>query len=70
MGTKVLRIGELRVGVCRHRALLYKYCADRTGQGLSDIRSPRHRMPLISRNEGSNALNDVASNIYRALTQG
>ena len=27
-------MGELRVGVCRHRALLYKYCADRVG-GLS-----------------------------------
>jgi hypothetical protein len=31
VGTKVVPIGELRVGICRHRALLYNYCADHTG---------------------------------------
>jgi len=35
IGTKVVRIGDLQVGVCRHRALLYKYCADRVPGGPS-----------------------------------
>jgi hypothetical protein len=29
--------------------------------------SPRHRMASIERNEGSHALNDVASNIWQAI---
>ena len=32
--------------------------------------SPRHRTPFTSRREGSNALDDVASNICRALAAG
>jgi len=42
IGSKVVLIGELRAGVCRHRALLYKYCADRTGYG-------RPSLPLLVR---------------------
>ena len=36
VGTKVVLIGELRAGFGCHRALLYKYCADRvSAPGLS-----------------------------------
>ena len=31
LGKRVVLIGELRVGICRHRALLFKYLADLLG---------------------------------------
>jgi hypothetical protein len=38
VGAKVVPVGKLRVGVCRHRALLYKYCADRVGLSCRLVR--------------------------------
>ena len=51
-------IGKLRAGVCRHRALLYKYCADRIGYGMPDMYSTRHRhrMSSITREMGLGSL--------------
>jgi leucine-rich repeat protein SHOC2 len=38
IGKLVMPLGELREGVCRHRALLYKYCADRVGLSCRLVR--------------------------------
>ena len=43
---------------------------DVTGKVPSRYCSPRHRMPIYPIDEGSNALDDVASNIRLSLLEG
>jgi hypothetical protein len=40
------------------------------GCGTGEYTLPRHRVPYHSRSEGSNALDEVASNIRQALWTG
>jgi hypothetical protein len=43
LNVKVVPLGQLRIGVCRHRAILYKLCADRVGLRCRLIRGDYHQ---------------------------